>query len=404
MTNSSIHASYSNVQAQVNPGYNVPINKPSCTVPTSLLCIKKGSPEKPDIALEQGEKLLPVGLLNGIRMAISSPSNATFGVKRDMELDNLTDSGHNAAMSQSSQTTHNGRAADHGWFARSYAKVNLTLDVLGRRADGYHELLTVMQTIDVYDTVYLAMQEQDEVHMACTAEGLAHQDNLAARAAHMVRERLSLAQGLTIELDKRIPVAAGLGGGSGNAATVLQALRTWLRLPLTAQDLQTMAATLGSDVPFFLTGGLALCEGRGERITPLTYTLPASLRWLLLLKPAIELSTATIFRNLTTRDYSDGSASRAALAALAEGKVPALETLHNGLERGVLENYAPVARAREDMLQAGAPFVRLSGSGPTLFALFSDLSQANQVRQRLLAQGYEVYLTRPTYPQREGDV
>jgi 4-diphosphocytidyl-2-C-methyl-D-erythritol kinase len=283
-------------------------------------------------------------------------------------------------------------------FVRSYAKINLTLDILGKRSDGYHELSTIMQTVDLYDTICLTATEDSSVRMICTRPELSNDKNLAARAAQAIRQQLSLTQGLDIELHKRIPVAAGLGGGSSNAAAVLLAVRDWWKLPLSMADLQTLAAALGSDVPFFLTGGLALCEGRGERITPLTYCLPPSMRWIILVKPAISVSTAAVFRNLTAQDYSDGTASRSVLVALTEerNQLP-LDNLHNSLERGVLEQYPQVAQAREDMLHAGAPYVRLSGSGPTLYSTFSNLSQAAQVQQQLHAQGHEVYLTRPIY-------
>ena len=283
-------------------------------------------------------------------------------------------------------------------FVQSYAKINLTLDVLGKRPDGYHELATVMQTVDLSDTICLTALDDDSVRVVCSQPDLNRDDNLAVRAAQAVRQRLSLTQGLLIELHKRIPTAAGLGGGSSNAATVLLALREWWHLPLSATDMLTIAASLGSDVPFFLTGGLALCEGRGERVTPLAPHWPASLRWLLLVKPSIGVSTATVFRNLAACDYTDGSRSRSVCTALrAKGELH-LQDLHNSLERGVLECYPEVAQARAAMLQAGASCVRLSGSGPTLFAPFSELSQATSVQHQLHTQGYEVYLSRAVYP------
>ena len=286
-------------------------------------------------------------------------------------------------------------------FVRSYAKINLTLDVLGKRADGYHELATVMQTIDLYDTICLTATEENTVHIICSRPELSSEDNLAARAVQAVRQRLSLTQGVMIELYKHIPVAAGLGGGSSNAAAVLLALQQWWQLPLSSADLLDIAASLGSDVPFFLKGGLALCEGRGEQVTPLAPRWPSTMRWLLLLKPSIGVSTATVFRHLPTSDYSDGSHSQAIRSALTAKSGLPLEELHNDLERSVLERYPEVAQAREDMLQAGASPVRLSGSGPTLFAMFSHLDVAVSVQQHLQAQGYELYLTRAICPNGE---
>jgi 4-diphosphocytidyl-2-C-methyl-D-erythritol kinase len=287
------------------------------------------------------------------------------------------------------------------YFVRSYAKVNLTLDVLGQRDDGYHEVITIMQTLDLYDTLCLTMIEEDGVHITCTRSDLNHEGNLAVRAAEAVRQHLGLKQGLAIELEKQVPVAAGLGGGSSNAAAVLLALQRWWQLPLSPTEIQEIATSLGSDVPFFLTGGLAQCEGRGERITPLALRWPNEMRWLLLLKPAIDVSTATVYRNLSANDYSNGEPSRLLLAALHSGSHFQLDYLHNSLERGVLERYPIVAQAREDLREAGAPFVRLSGSGPTLFAPFATLAHAAQAQQRLHNQGYEVYLTHPTAPGNE---
>jgi 4-diphosphocytidyl-2-C-methyl-D-erythritol kinase len=285
------------------------------------------------------------------------------------------------------------RALSTSYLVQSYAKINLTLDVLGKRPDGYHELATIMQTINLYDTIRLTISDDDRVHIICTQPGLATSDNLAVRAAQAVRQQLSLKQGLCIELHKRIPVAAGLGGGSSAAAAVLLSLQEWWQLSLSPTDLLALAASLGSDVPFFLTGGLALCEGRGERVTPLAPHWPAAMNWLLLLKPAVSVSTASVYRALSARDYTDGTATRTVCEALQAGRAFPLEAMHNSLERGVLESYPEIARARTDLLRAGAPVVRLSGSGSILFAPFSSLEDAWQAHQSLCTQGYEVYLT-----------
>jgi 4-diphosphocytidyl-2-C-methyl-D-erythritol kinase len=309
-------------------------------------------------------------------------------------LDKFLISMHNARMSHAQQARTSGSVC----FVRAYAKINLTLDILGRRADGYHDLATVMQTVDLYDTLCLVTTADDGISLICTTPELSNDENLAVRAAWLIRQRFALEQGIGIELYKRIPVAAGLGGGSSDAAAVLLALQQWLQLPLSSSELLEMAAALGSDVPFFLTGGLALCEGRGERVTPLVPYWPPTMRWLLLVKPAISVSTAAVFRGLPASDYTDGSHTGAVCAAFDARSTPRREDLYNGLERSVLEKYPEVARAREDLLDAGAPFVRLSGSGPTLFAPFSELSRASQVQEDMQAQGYDVYLSRAIHP------
>ena len=283
-------------------------------------------------------------------------------------------------------------------FVQAYAKINLKLDVLERRTDGYHELATVMQTIDLHDSICLTASNDNQIHMICTIPELSNENNIAARAASLVRQRLGWRQGISIELYKRIPLAAGLGGGSSDAAAVLLALRQWWQLPLSPADLFEIAASLGSDVPFFLTGGLGLCEGRGERVTQLVPYWPMQMRWLLLLKPAISLSTAAVFQHVSASDYTDGTHSRTVCQAVQARSSLPLNDLYNGLERSVLERYPAVAQAREALLKAGAEIVRLSGSGPTLFAPFTELTCAFQAQQELQAQGYEVYLSRAIFP------
>jgi len=300
----------------------------------------------------------------------------------------------NAGMSHAQRAQTSGNVC----FVRAYAKINLTLDILSKRADGYHDLATVMQVVDLYDTLCLSTTSDNQVQIVCSIPELSNADNLAARAVDLVRQRFGITQGVLIELHKHIPMAAGLGGGSSDAAAVLLALQRWWQLQLASTDLLEMASSLGSDVPFFLTGGLALCEGRGERVTAIAAGWPTTMRWLLLLKPAISVSTATVFRSLPASDYTNGTHSRAVCTALQAGQTPELEHLHNCFERSLLERYQEVALAREAFLQAGAAFVRLSGTGPALFAPFPDLNQALQVQKQLQAQGYEVYLSRAIHP------
>jgi 4-diphosphocytidyl-2-C-methyl-D-erythritol kinase len=283
-------------------------------------------------------------------------------------------------------------------FVQAYAKINLTLDVLGRRSDGYHELVTVMQTIDLHDTICLTATDDEQVEVICTQPDLGNDENLAARAARLLCQHIGHPRGVRIELNKRIPTAAGLGGGSSDAAAVLLGLEQWWHLRLPFAELQSLAATLGSDVPFFLTGGLACCEGRGERVVPLNPHWPSQMRWLLLLKPAISVSTGAVFRDLPASDYTDGSCSRSVCEALNANRSPEPEQLFNALERSVLVRYPQVAQARAALLNAGAQLVRLSGSGPTLYAPFADLACATQVQQQMQAQGYEAYLSRVIHP------
>jgi 4-diphosphocytidyl-2-C-methyl-D-erythritol kinase len=286
---------------------------------------------------------------------------------------------------------------DDCYLIRSYAKINVTLDILGKRPDGYHDLASVMQTVDIYDIICLTAIADDRIELVCSNPDLNTTDNLVVRAAQAVRERLSLSQGVKIELEKKIPIAAGMGGGSSNAAAVLVALQRWWNLPLSHDDMVTLAASLGSDVPFFLSGGLALCEGRGERVTPLPPHWPSSMRWLLLARPAIHVSTATVFRNFTLADCTTDTHSRAISSALGMRQTLETKNLHNGLERSLLQLYPEAKKAKEAMLGANAHVVCLSGSGPVFFAPFADLDAAVRARETLQSQGCETFITCPVH-------
>ncbi|MBV8086725.1 MAG: 4-(cytidine 5'-diphospho)-2-C-methyl-D-erythritol kinase, partial [Chloroflexi bacterium] len=202
---------------------------------------------------------------------------------------------------------------------RAYAKVNLSLEVLGRREDGYHELVSVFQTVSLYDE--LSLEASDSLTLACDVASLAGDDNLVLRAARL------LGRGGRFHLRKGIPMAGGMGGGSSDAALALRLLDALYGLRLPPQGLRDAAAALGSDVPFFLTGGTALVQGRGERVTPLP-DLP--MHWLAVLNPGVPLSTPTVFRGLRPPEYSDGAAT---LLAGGVGLPPSINSLQASAER-----------------------------------------------------------------------
>lgn len=279
-------------------------------------------------------------------------------------------------------------------FVPAFAKINLTLDVLGKREDGYHRLASVMQTIALHDTLALRPTSDDEVACACDLPELETADNLAVRAAHLAcatRDGGDGTAGLAIELLKGVPVQAGLGGGSSDGATVLVALNRLWRLGHSRRRLEELSALLGSDLPFFVAGGTALIEGRGEVVKPLPDAEPL---WLVLLKPPIPVPTGRVFQRLGPRDYTDATATRAVAAAIRQGEPLPLAALANALERGVLAEYPAVVAAWDALVAAGAPVVRLSGSGPTLFAPFRDLRPASQVYHRMREAGALCWLTR----------
>jgi 4-diphosphocytidyl-2-C-methyl-D-erythritol kinase len=273
----------------------------------------------------------------------------------------------------------------------AFAKVNLMLEVLGRREDGYHELASVMQTVSLQDMIVFRPAPDGVRSLTCDRPEIAGDQNLALRAAHALARATGCAAGVAIELHKEIPIQGGLGGGSSDAACVLLALARLWGQELPADRLASLAAELGSDVPFFLAGGAALVTGRGEHVVPLPDLDPLRI---VLVRPPISISTAAAFAALTSADFADGAASASLAAALRGGGRLPLDRLVNSFERSVLRDHPAVARTWEALVAAGAPLVRLSGSGPSLFAPFEALAPAMEVWRRLRAEGHEVRLAR----------
>lgn len=276
-------------------------------------------------------------------------------------------------------------------FVHAYAKINYTLDVLGKRPDGYHTLASVMQTVALCDTLRLRPRDDGELALVCDVPALQSEQNLVLRAARRLQaEAAQPLPGVTLELRKAIPAQAGLGGGSSDAASTLASLNAAWGLALDDARLETLGAELGSDVPFFIRGGTALIEGRGERVTPLPDAEPL---WIVLAKPKHGLSTAAVFRSLTPADYTRGEDTATLVDAIRAGQPLPFTRFSNALERGVAAAYPAVATALAALHAAGAPVVRLSGSGPTVFAPFRELLPAAQVTEAGRAAGLETWLT-----------
>jgi 4-diphosphocytidyl-2-C-methyl-D-erythritol kinase len=278
-------------------------------------------------------------------------------------------------------------------FATAYAKINLTLDVLGKRTDGYHNLASIMQTIALHDTLLFEPAEGGRLEFYCDVPELNTPDNLVARAMELLaRESQRSDLGMRIELHKESPTQAGLGGGSSDAACALAELNELWELGVPAPRLLALAAQLGSDVPFFMYRGTAKIGGRGEFVTPL---LAAEPLWLVLAKPAtVAVSTAAVFAALRPEDYSSGSSTALVETSIQERRPIPFSHLTNSLLPGVLQMFPEIGRTRELLYTAGAPYVCMSGSGPSLFAPFRKLDEASAVFRRTReAPDLEVWLT-----------
>ncbi len=273
--------------------------------------------------------------------------------------------------------------------ARAYAKVNLTLEALSRRDDGFHEIASVVQTIDLSDELRFA--PSDRLSLRCNWPSLETPDNLALRAAALLKEHAGYAGGAEIYLDKSIPMAAGLGGGSSDAAATLKSLNELWELGLSHDDLLPLAAALGSDVPLFLTGGTAMMEGRGE-VVRLLPPMPETHVALLVPPDEVPAKTATLYRSLEPSHYSDGSASARLAACTESGERPDAKLLFNVFEAVATRVFPSLEAHRRALLEAGAGSVHLSGSGPTLYALCGSAGEALSLAERLGAAGYEPYV------------
>lgn len=250
---------------------------------------------------------------------------------------------------------------------RAVAKVNLHLEVRGRRDDGYHELRTVFQTIDLADEIEIVVGGCGISIEVSSSEVPAGPENLAWRAARAFRRRWAPDTGVAIRLEKRIPVGGGLGGGSSDAAVVLRLLRKAVGEPRDPEDLIPVARELGADVPYFLLGGTALGLGRGDRIVPLA-ELPE--REMVLVVPPVPVSTAEVFGDLGHLTAADPDPRIMAIVQSGQPTWDAVGFGSNDLERSVVSRWSVIGAVRRGLVEAGARVARLSGSGSSVFALF----------------------------------
>lgn len=258
---------------------------------------------------------------------------------------------------------------------RAPAKINLALEILGRRPDGFHEIASVIQAVGLYDELGVAPAET--LRFTCDRSALAGADNLVVRAAQALQDATGCRHGAELRLRKGIPVAAGLGGGSSDAAAALVLLNRHWHLGLTLGELSRIGATLGSDIPFFLTGPTAVVSGRGERVELLP---PPPLRWVVLVRPRQPLSTAVVYGALRPDSYSDGRRTRQLAAALRQGRAPDWATgLTNGLAATAARLCPTIGTIRNRLHDAGACHVEVSGSGPTVFALCASEPAARRI-------------------------
>jgi 4-diphosphocytidyl-2-C-methyl-D-erythritol kinase len=263
---------------------------------------------------------------------------------------------------------------------RAPAKVNLFLEIIAKRSDGYHEIATLLVAVNLYDTLAFTEAPPTETRLECDDPALSTgPDNLVIRAVELLRRRTGRCDGLRIRLRKRIPVAAGLGGGSSDTAATLRGLNEFWKLGLGQRELMALGAELGSDVPFFLGGPVSWCTGRGEQVTPMS--TPASF-WIVMVNPAFGLSTAEVYSRAKVPEYPQ--TGKEIRQALSEGRLEEVgERLHNRLQ-AIAESVNPAVKdLRERLQQAGPAGQLVSGSGPSVFALCRNRAEALRIAREL---------------------
>ncbi|RJQ39242.1 MAG: 4-(cytidine 5'-diphospho)-2-C-methyl-D-erythritol kinase [Dehalococcoidia bacterium] len=269
------------------------------------------------------------------------------------------------------------------------AKVNLTLEVLGKRPDGYHELKSVMQTIGLCDT--LSLEPSSAIKYVCANPDWQPDKSLLPKAVNLLRECSGTDKGAIINLTKNIPLVSGLGGESSLAAAGLNGLNRLWGLDLSPPELEALAAKLGSDVPFFVRGGTALSQGRGEIITPLP-PLPESQLVLLVPEvPEIPQKTARLYGCLNPGHYTKGEKTDRLVTCLKEGGQVPTDMLFNVFDEVAAEVFSGLGEYRQRFVSAGARDVHLAGAGPAMFALYDTKNEAEAAHRRLAAQGLKGY-------------
>lgn len=277
---------------------------------------------------------------------------------------------------------------------KALAKINLGLDVVRRREDGYHEVRMVMQTIHLYDRLTLKKNHTPGIQIRTNLSFLpVNENNLVYRAGKLLIDEFGITEGVSVTLDKRIPVAAGMAGGSTDAAAMLYGMNRMFGLHLSKQQLMERGVKIGADVPYCIMRGTALAEGIGEKLTALAPMIKCPV---LIAKPAISVSTKFVYQNLKLDDQTIHPDMDALLKDIETQDFDGLcHDMGNLLETVTIPNYPVIEKIKEQMIKSGAAAAMMSGSGPTVFGLFRDEETARRARGEMKksALARQVYLT-----------
>ena len=285
---------------------------------------------------------------------------------------------------------------DNSIVLKSYGKINLGLDVLRRRDDGYHEVRMIMQTVGLYDLLTMKKIKDDKIKMKCNLPFLPTDErNLVYKAVKIIKDKYHIKDGVEIDLSKRIPVAAGMAGGSSNCAAALKGMNELFDLGLSVDELCEIGVTLGADVPYCIWGGTALSEGIGEKLTRVD-AMPSC--YILIAKPGISVSTAFVYKNLDLAGLSSHPDIDGMLECLKHKDLDGIcDRLENVLETGTTKEYPVIEKVKKHLMDQGAMGALMSGSGPTIFAIFKDKKTADNALESLrsIEDIKQAYVVRP---------
>ena len=277
---------------------------------------------------------------------------------------------------------------------KALAKINLGLDVVRRREDGYHEVRMIMQTIHLYDLLEIQKIREPGIQIVSNLSFLpVNENNLVYKAARLLQEEFALTDGISVKLTKRIPVAAGMAGGSTDAAAMLYAMNQLYDLGLSRRELMKRGVQIGADVPYCLMRGTALAEGIGEKLTQLPPMIKCPV---LIAKPSISVSTRFVYQNLKLDEQTNHPDIDALMKDIREKDFDGVcAHMGNGLESVTIPNYPVIAEIKQQMMRSGAKASMMSGSGPTVFGLFEDGETAKRALREMKRSGLakQVYLT-----------
>ncbi|MBE6065532.1 4-(cytidine 5'-diphospho)-2-C-methyl-D-erythritol kinase [Clostridium cochlearium] len=275
---------------------------------------------------------------------------------------------------------------------KAYAKINLSLDVVGVREDGYHLLEMVMQTIDLYDTVHLNIKNNGIKINSNNLNIPLDNRNLAYKAAKIFKDTFNIKEGADIYIEKNIPIEAGLAGGSSDAAAVLRGLRDIFLPNLSNEELAKIGVKIGADVPYCIYGGTALCEGIGEKITQLNSFKD---QYLVLVKPDFGISTKDVYNSIDKKQIINHPNTKEIVRAVNENNLKMLcDNMINVLEIVTLDEIDDLKSIKEALLKYGAMGVQMTGSGPTIFGFFSCEDAAKECYEKIKTRYSEVYINK----------